>query len=184
MNLFAQAFNAAQQQPTIAANFVDATADPLINTVIEVQATTDGGDAAIGMASMQKDLSVAEAGQPAQAEKDGVIDKLNDFIFKRNLVQGYDNEKKRMITMGFAFEKCENPAFGSDFILKRELLFKRAILMAKTELIKSIVSRMSAEDQLDVPGSPIADKLNARKEAFQTKIDAAEMQVQLLLQEM
>ena len=184
VNLFAQAFNAAQQQPTIAANFVDATADPLINTVIEVQATTDGGDAAIGMASMQKDLSVAEAGQPAQAEKDGVIDKLNDFIFQRNLVQGYDNEKKRMITMGFAFEKCENPAFGSDFILKRELLFKRAILMAKTELIKSIVSQMSAEDQLDVPGSPIADKLNARKEAFQTKIDAAEMQVQLLLQEM
>ena len=99
-------------------------------------------------------------------------------------MQGWDDQKKRMITMGFAFEKCENPAFGSDFILKRELLAKRAILMAKTELIKSIVSQMSAEDQLDVPGSPIADALNAKKEAYQTKIDAAENQVQALLQEM
>jgi hypothetical protein len=186
-NLLAQAFNPAQQQPTVAANFVDATADPLINTVIEVQATTDGGDAAIGMASMQKDLTAVEAAQPGQpvtAEKEGVIARLNNFIFEKNLVQGYDNAKKRMITMGFAFEKCENPAYGSDFILKREMLFKRAILMAKTELIKSIVSQMSAEDQLDVPGSPIADKLNAKREAYETKIDAAEAEVKRLLAEM
>ena len=186
-NLLAQAFNPAQQQPTVAANFVDATADPLINTVIEVQATTDGGDAAIGMASMQKDLTAVEAAQPGQpvaAEKEGVIARLNNFIFEKNLTQGYDNAKKRMITMGFAFEKCENPAYGSDFILKREMLFKRAILMAKSELIKSIVSQMSAEDQLDVPGSPIADKLNAKREAYEIKIDAAEAEVKRLLAEM
>ena len=186
-SLFSQAFNPAPVQQTVAANFVDATNDPLINTVIEIQATTDGGDAALGSASLQKDLAAVESANPGQApsgEKEGVIERLNNFIFDKGLVQGWDDQKKRMITMGFAFEKCENPAFGSDFILKRELLAKRAILMAKTELIKSIVSQMSAEDQLDVPGSPIADALNAKKEAYQTKIDAAENQVQALLQEM
>ena len=124
-SLFSQAFNPAPVQQTVAANFVDATNDPLINTVIEIQATTDGGDAAIGSASLQKDLAAVESANPGQApsgEKEGVIERLNNFIFDKGLVQGWDDQKKRMITMGFAFEKCENPAFGSDFILKRELL--------------------------------------------------------------
>jgi len=161
-SLLGQQFNAAPN-PGVSTRFVDASSDPLMNTVLEVQATTDGGDAGTA---------------------EDVITRLNNFLFEKGLTQGWDNQKKRMVTMGFAFEQCENPAFDSQFILKRELLFKRAILVAKTDIIKSILSEMSAEDQLNVPGSPIADKLNEKRNSYQTKIDAAEMEVQRLLQEM
>lgn len=161
-SLLGQQFNAAPN-PGVSTRFVDASSDPLMNTVLEVQATTDGGDA---------------------GTSEDVITRLNNFTNEKGLIQGWDNQKKRMVTIGYAFEQCENPAFDSGFILKRELLFKRAILQAKTDIIKSILSEMSAEDQLNVPGSPIADKLNEKRESYQRKINAAEMQVQQLLNEM
>jgi hypothetical protein len=161
-SLLGQQFNAAPN-PGVSTRFVDASSDPLMNTVLEVQATTDGGDA---------------------GTSEDVITRLNNFTNEKGLIQGWDNQKKRMVTIGYAFEQCENPAFDSGFILKRELLFKRAILQAKTDIIKSILSEMSAEDQLNVPGSPIADKLNEKRESYQRKINAAEMQVKQLLNEM
>ena len=59
--MLGQQFNAAPNL-SVSTRFVDASSDPLMNTVLEVQATTDGGDA---------------------GTSEDVITRLNNFLFEK-----------------------------------------------------------------------------------------------------
>jgi hypothetical protein len=146
-NLLAQAFNPAQQQPTVAANFVepvDVSNDETVQLINDIQDTTRGSD-----------RSVIEQPTPKTTAEDYAMQFLSDKLGDGS----YDPDKKRMFVATAVGMDVKNPAISDDFIDMRNMMYTRAVLEAKSLIAEALNGEMSASDKLDIPGSDIHEQL-------------------------
>lgn len=109
----------------------------------------------------------ADATTPVTAEE-----QLKNLMKKKNWHPG-SLDKGRIFVVETAEFDCESPAADSDFLVKREMKAKEAVLRAKIKIIETINTQMSARDQIDVPGAPL-------REQFDAKIKEAEIKLKLM----
>lgn len=67
---------------------------------------------------------------------------------------GWNSKKKRFIQVSSAEFDCEDPAKVQNVMVQRDMAVKRAVLMAKSEIIQSIKVELDAEDIVSCMASP------------------------------
>ncbi|MFK0573649.1 hypothetical protein, partial [Endozoicomonas sp.] len=90
-----------------------------------------------------------------------VENELTDYQLQKGWSDNYTPGKFRLITVATASVPVTNPKTDPRFLEKRAQAATTAMLTAKANIIKTIRTRMSASDQLIMPGSPIREALNA-----------------------
>ena len=115
------------------------------------QAVTDGGTEAVHEA---QETDVQE-----ESDKTAVA-LLQKIMEEKNWNEGWDDAKKRYITIGSAVFKSTNPAAQKDFQVRRRFAAKEAALLAKQNIISFILNEMEAEDKLITPGTDTNKALN------------------------
>ena len=136
------------------------------------QAVADGGtDAALEA----QETDVQE--EPTKSATD-LLQKIMD---EKGWGEGWDDKKKRFITIGSAIFKSTNPATQKDFQVRRRFAAKEAALNAKKNIISFILNEMEAEDKLVTPGTDVNKELNFDIETAMNNVAAQkEVLAQLL----
>lgn len=98
-------------------------------------------------------------------------EQLNKFMEKKGWNPKYDDKKKRFFVVETAEFDCQSPAIDADFLVKREMKTKEAILRAKIQIIEFVNSKMSASDQITLPGHPLREKFDAKIKAAEKEFD-------------
>lgn len=148
-----------------------------------------GGDAA----QFEESVAATDAGPEAvyQAQvTPGVeyedfktaFDQIDEYAQSNNFDTTWDDEKKRMFIIQYAAFNTNDPSTDQAFLIKREMAAKQAVLRAKSDIIRSILSDMSAIDQIDVPDTPPYEKLNAKYAALQERIRDQQTRLVALLE--
>lgn len=127
------------------------------------QVVTDPGVEAVQEA---QETDVPE--EPAKTAED----LLRSIMDKKGWAEGWDDEKKRFITIGSAVFKSTNPATQKDLQVRRRFAAKEAALLAKQSIIQFILNDMEAEDKIVTPGTDVNQELNADVEAMMSKVAA------------
>ena len=128
--------------------------------------------------AMEEEVPVSDAKQtPAQ--------ELTEFANKKGYnIGGYDKDKKAIYTIAQRSIRIKNPKrSSSDFIDRRQQLMTEVLMVAKAQIIESIISNMSAERQLYMPGNPIAKQLEALTKEVDDVVAEASDQFDALLRE-
>ena len=109
-------------------------------------------------------------------------DQLGEYAQAKGFFDGWDEARKRyFVTQAEAFN-LEDPRTDRNFLIKREMLAKQAVLRAKADIIRFINSEMSAMDQIDVPGTDLYNELNAEYEAIRGSIESQQRMLARLLE--
>jgi hypothetical protein len=117
-------------------------------------------------------------------EKQSAKDSLEEYLnSKSGWSTGWDEEKKRYLSIQAASFNTEDPVSDTDFCVKREMFVKRAILAAKAEIIFYINSTMSAREKLDVPGTDIHAQFSRDYDAAQSRLRSQQAVIAKLLAE-
>ena len=136
------------------------------------QAVADGGtDAALEA----QETDVQE--EPAKS----ATELLQKIMEEKGWGEGWDDSKKRFITIGSAIFKSTTPATQKDFQVRRRFAAKEAALNAKKNIISFILNEMEAEDKLVTPGTDVNKELNFDIETAMNNVAAQkEVLAQLL----
>lgn len=89
-----------------------------------------------------------------------VEEKLTDYQDDRGWSNVYKDGKFRVFMVATYPFPSRNPKRDKNFVLKRNIASAGVQIFAKTEIIKSIRTNMSASDQLSMPGTDINKALN------------------------
>ena len=108
---------------------------------------------------------------------------LQEFTDSKNWGTGWDEQKKRFFLISSAAMNLEEPSSDPDFYAKREMLAKRAVLRAKSDIILYINTQMSASDRLTIPGTDINSQFGAANDAAEAKLRSQKLQLARLLRE-
>lgn len=163
---------AAQEAPAQEAPAQEAAAAELAPQEPVPQAVADGGTEAVQEA---QETDVQE--EPAKS----AVELLQNVMQKKNWDEGWDDAKKRFITIGSAIFKSTNPATQKDFQVRRRFAAKEAALLAKQNIISFILNEMEAEDKLITPGTDLNKELNFDVETAMNNVAAQkEVLAQLL----
>ena len=159
-----------------------AETNPSLQLEVFVESGTDGGIEAIYK-------SQEEPIQPVKQKADSTTplsasEQLEKFMDKKGFGGGWNEEKQRIFVLEEAGFDCESPAADPDFLVKREIKVKEAILRAKIKIIESINSEMSASELLQVPGSPLREKFDAKIEEANKKLNLMKRRLKKLEQYM
>ena len=95
---------------------------------------------------------------------------LQDYCESKGWEQNWNNEKRRHIVITSAEFSTLSPEADKDFMVKREMAAKKAVLMAKAKIIESVNSNMSAMDKLEMPGTDVNKALEGEYLALKQKL--------------
>ena len=93
---------------------------------------------------------------------------------KKGWIKGYDEENDRIIVSAKIGFQIKNPKVSRDFVNIRREKLSQLVLNAKATIIESIMSEMSAERILEVPGNPISKQLAKKQEETTAQLREAE----------
>lgn len=80
---------------------------------------------------------------------------LEEARKSKNWKKGWDDKKGRYLAAADADFKCTDPVHDKAFFTLREMAVKRAIMLAKQEIIEFVNVEMEAKDMLDIPGTDV-----------------------------
>ncbi len=102
----------------------------------------------------------------------------------RGVSLGWNPKNRTIVVMETSIRNIEeDPSYNKHFMNIRNMAAIEAVLRAKTQVIKSIRSNMSAEDILVGPGSNLDDALAADLKNAKRKLEAQERKLKKLLKE-
>ena len=104
----------------------------------------------------------------------------NYFNAKDGWQMGYDDEKERIVVQEKVEFVVKNPEVSSDFIEKRGMAMQELLIKAKAKIIESILSDMSAERMLSIPGNPIAKQLEKQQKEINAQLKDSLKQLEIL----
>ena len=151
--IFAQDFGAA-------ADAAIAELGPEVGQGASVEAVNTAAEEAVG----EGELSARER-----------IDEY--FDSKEDWIQGYDEDNDRILIKEFIEFDIRNPEVSTDFLDLRVEKISELTLNAKAKIIETIMSKMSAERVLSVPGNPIAKQLEKEMKEIDKQIEVSRKQV-------
>ena len=109
-------------------------------------------------------------------------EQLREYADSKQFFEGWDETKKRMFIIQFAAFNTDDPRADKNFLIKREMAAKQAVLQAKSDIIRFITAEMSAMEQIDIPGTDLYAKLNAEYEAIRGRIQSQQRRLASLLE--
>ncbi|MDR1611491.1 MAG: hypothetical protein LBT97_01780 [Planctomycetota bacterium] len=128
----------------------------------------DGGAEAVYEAQVAPGTAYA----PDQSAAEQLQAFMNDTTTKKEKwVEGWDNKRKRLFVLAYTAFNTEDPRSDRNFLIKREMAAKQAILRAKADVISFVNIEMSAMDQIDVPGTDLYAALNQEYDAVRQRLD-------------
>jgi hypothetical protein len=139
------------------------------------EAAADGGSEAV---------YAAQAGPGAvYAPEATAEEQIREYAESKGWREGWDEAKKRMFVVQFSAFNTDDPRSDRNFLVKREMAAKQAVLQGKSDIIRFINSDLSAMDQIDVPGTDLYAALNQEYEAVGQRIEAQRQHLARLLAE-
>ncbi|MBQ7188395.1 MAG: hypothetical protein IJR99_03170 [Kiritimatiellae bacterium] len=156
--VFAQKFGGEKEAPSAVTP----------ETVEAIKALPPPTGQGAGVAQMQQAL--AEEIAPAQTAQQAIEDYLNT---KEEWNKGYDEENDRIIVTASIEFDIKNPEVSTDFVKLRGEKISELLLMAKGKIIENIMSTMSGERILNIPGNPIAKQVEKELQETNKQIEAA-----------
>lgn len=99
----------------------------------------------------------AEAAAPEEPPKKvkNAYDEVKTWVKgKKWKVNSWDSKKKRFVMLSREEFDCDDPANVKDVMVQRDMAVKRAVLMAKNEIIQAIKTDVDAEDIVSAMASP------------------------------
>ncbi len=125
-----------------------------------------------GEAVQEVQKVMEEEPAPAPTAKEMIEDYFNS---KENWTKGYNEETDQIIVTSTIEFDVKNPKVSADFLDLRKEKMSELLLMAKSKIIETIMSQMSGERILNVPGNPIAKQVEKEyKEVNKALADALE----------
>jgi len=106
-----------------------------------------------------------------------------DYLRRKGLKRGWDDERQRAITLGVAVFDSEDPAYDDTYITARSLAAMEAKLEAKAQLIEFFRTTMSAFNYAMIPGSDLSTKLEKERNQIERKLKAQQESLAKLLEE-
>ncbi|KAF1073761.1 hypothetical protein [Halodesulfovibrio sp. MK-HDV] len=153
------------------------------NPVQDVQAVAE--NAQVAMEDAVADATVQDLLQApkdvSQAQEVNALDKVQEFLTKRGVTEGWNSDKKVFIAIGEASVDCEDPSYDDSFLIKRSLKAMEATLSARASVIKYIRTNMSIEDKVSTPGTDLYEQFNQKLDKLNKKIHAQKSKVMKLL---
>ena len=73
-------------------------------------------------------------------------DEVTAWVKGKKWKRGWDSKKKRFVQISAEDFDCADPAKVQNVMVQRDMAVKRAVLMAKSEIIQSIKTEIDAED--------------------------------------
>ena len=153
--VFAQDFGAA-------ADVAAAELGPEVGQGASVEAVNTAAEEAVG----EGELSASQ--------------RIQDYFYSKEeegWVSGYDEVNDRIIQMGTIKFSIKNPEVSTDFLDIRVEKIAELTLQTKVKIIELIMSKMSAERVLSVPGNPIARQLEKEMKEINKQIEVSRKQV-------
>jgi len=100
----------------------------------------------------------AEEAAPSEPPKkiSNAKDEVTSWVKGKKWKRGWDSKKKRFVQISAEDFDCEDPAKVQNVMVQRDMAVKRAVLMAKSEIIQSIKTDVDAEDIVSSMSSPLA----------------------------
>ncbi|MDR2392447.1 MAG: hypothetical protein LBE84_12330, partial [Planctomycetota bacterium] len=98
-------------------------------------------------------------------------DQLQAYLDGKNWTPGWDEARKRFFVLEYAAFNLDDPRSDRNFLIKREMAAKQAVLRAKADIIRFVNGEMSALDQIDVPGTDLYAALNQEYEAVRERLN-------------
>ncbi len=116
-------------------------------TTAQPEVVNDGGVEAV---------REAEAAAPAEPPKkiSNAKDEVSAWVKGKKWKRGWDSKKKRFVQISAEDFDCADPAKVQNVMVQRDMAVKRAVLMAKSEIIQSIKTDVDAEDIVAAMSSP------------------------------
>jgi hypothetical protein len=103
------------------------------------------------------------------------------WLETEDIVNGWDDQKKRYVTIAWAGFDSEDPTYDDSFVIKRSLQSMVATMEAKAEIIEFIRVKMDAIDQVFTPGTPLANKFEAKRKKLEGRMNSVQKTVAKLL---
>lgn len=105
-------------------------------------------------------------------------EQLQAYLAERDdMSPGYDEEKDRIIVIQQVEFDIKNPEVSGDFVDLRQEKMGELLLMAKSQIINTIMSKMSGERILKIPGNPIAKQLAKKTRELDKQRTALQKQI-------
>ena len=111
------------------------------------EVVNDGGVEAV------REAQAAAPAEPPKKIKDAK-DEVTAWVKGKKWRRGWDSKKKRFIQISAEDFDCADPAKVQNVMVQRDMAVKRAVLMAKNEIIQSIKTDVDAEDIVAAMASP------------------------------
>lgn len=105
---------------------------------------------------------------PAMTAEEAINEYFNS---KDDWQKGYDEENNRIIVAESVSFDIANPEVSTDFIKRRKAKMTELMLKAKAKVIEQIMSQMSGERILGIPGNPIAKQIEKEQRAFNKQLE-------------
>ena len=135
-----------------------------------------------GIAAVQK----AAKEHPYQAQNEEAVDvenALNNYMEKRGWGNNFGGGNIRIFTIGTWDFKLRNPKRARGFLRDRSMAASMSQLITKVDIIKMIRTKMTASDQITMPGTDVYAKLNAEKIKLDDELDKMEEEAAELLEQ-
>ena len=118
-------------------------------TATQPEVVNDGGVEAV---------REAEAAAPAEPPKKikNAKDEVTAWVKDKKWRRGWDSKKKRFVQIAAEDFDCDDPAKVQNVMVQRDMTVKRAVLMAKAEIIETIKTEVDAEDIVSAMSVPNA----------------------------
>lgn len=160
--------------------FIAAIASSSVLLAQEV-ATENAESVPVSDAGVALVTEAQEAEAPVEKKFKNAKKVLDDIAAEKGWSEGWDEEKGRIIVVSDADFKSADPKNDKDFLAKREMAAKRAVLSAKVAIIEMINSEMSASEMLDMPGTDVNKQLSAEVDKVNAALTAQQQLVADLL---
>jgi hypothetical protein len=136
---------------------------------------------AVGTASAAKFESSPPANEVAQrlqeAPKPEFVpdmtaeDQALEWLDTNEIEEGWDDQKKRYVAVGWAGFDSEDPTYDDSFLIKRSVQSMVATMDAKAQIIEFIRVEMDAIDKVVTPGTDLAAEFNEQREKLELKMN-------------
>ena len=107
---------------------------------------------------------------------------LRRMMVKKGWRVGWDEKKKRFIALNLSECKSVNPSSDVNFLIKRGIQSKIAVMNTKASIIEFINTKMSVEEKLDIPGTSIASLYGEQFSNYEKKIIGYSRKISKIIQ--
>ncbi len=130
---------------------VESRKEASAESTVKLEIVNDGGVEAVQQAE------AAAPTEPPVKVRDAE-DEVKGWVKGKKWKCGWDAKKKRFIQISAESFDCADPAKVQNVMVQRDMAVKRAVLMAKSEIIQSIKMEVDAEDIVSAMASPTSAK--------------------------